>query len=312
MQTCSDIFLIFPHQLFEGIEPLRGKKVLLIEEPLFFTQYRFHIQKLVLHRASMKFYEAYLREQKITVEYYEDERYLQRYQDHTIYLYDVVDDWLSKKLHRHFRQLRILPNPNFLNVQDSNRFLHHYYINRRKELGIFMDNGKPYGGKWSFDSDNRKKLPKEIRIPPGLLFENSHIEEAKTYCQRFDTVGSCENFYYPTTFGEAKINFQHFLSAKFAHFGDYQDAIDGRNPYLFHSNISSSLNNGLLDLGYVIDQVLKQDVPYNAKEGFIRQIIGWREFMLTVYRSSHIPLRTTNFFGFSRKIPPKLLSGKSG
>lgn len=76
MQTPNHLFLIFPHQLFEGIEPLRNKKVLLIEEPLFFTQYRFHIQKLVLHRASMKFYEDYLKAQGIEVEYCEDASYL--------------------------------------------------------------------------------------------------------------------------------------------------------------------------------------------------------------------------------------------
>jgi len=145
-----------------------------------------------------------------------------------------------------------------------------------------------------------------------LSFDNRFIAEAKEYCKKFDTVGECKEFYYPTTFKEAKANLHHFLQNKFKYYGDYQDAIVSSEIFLYHSNISSSLNIGLLSLQEVIYEVAHYDAPYNAKEGFIRQIIGWREFMLTIYKSSHSHLRTANYFNFQNTLSKKLLDGKSG
>lgn len=308
-----EIFLLYPHQLFSNLKNFQDKKVLLIEEPLFFTQFTFHIQKLVFHRASMKFYENYLKSHHIEVEYFEDESYLELYKNDSIFIYDVVDDWLLKKLQQNFSNLTIYPSANFLNVQDSNRFMHHFYINRRKELGILLDSSnKPLGGKWSFDNENRKKLPKEITPPIAFTYTNRFIEEAKEYCKKFKSVGKIEHFYYPITFEEVKANFQYFLHHKLQNFGDYQDAICKTELFIYHSNISIALNSGLLDLHYILDETIKTDAPLNAKEGFIRQIIGWREFMLCIYKSSHVLLRTTNFFNFHKKIPQKILKAQSG
>lgn len=307
-----DIFLVYPHQLFQDITPLKGKKVLLIEEPLFFTLYTFHIQKLVLHRASIKFYESYLHQQGIDVSYYEDESYLEIYSTHQVFIYDVVDAWLSQKIADNFSQLTVLVNPNFLNVEDENRFFYHYYINRRKALGILIDKGKPLGGKWSFDSANRQKIPKDLPIPSELCFENDYIDEAKNYCKKFDSLGECEIFYYPITYEEAKINLDYFLKYKFQDFGAYQDAIHQESHFLFHSNISSSLNIGLINLQELISSILTQNIALNSKEGLIRQIIGWREYMLSIYKTSHIPLRQSNFFGFHHQLSPKLLTATTG
>lgn len=304
-------FILYPHQLFENIEKLRGSKVLLIEEPLFFTLYKFHIQKLVMHRASMKFYENYLLQNNIEVHYFEDESYLNIYKEENITIYDVVDDWLFKKTSKNFKNLTVLDNPNFLNPKDENRFFHKYYINRRKDLELFCPNGKPEGGKWSFDEQNRKKMPKDEFLPLKLVFENEYIIEAKQYCKKFKSFGSCEEFLYPVTFDEAKANLGYFIKNKFHNYGTYQDAIVKDGKFLFHSNISSSLNIGLLDLNHVIEKSSKIDVPFNAKEGFIRQVIGWREFMLSIYKSSHVQLRTTNFFNFKNKMPKKVLQGRS-
>jgi deoxyribodipyrimidine photolyase-related protein len=306
------IFILYPHQLFENIEKLVNYKVVLVEEPLFFTQYNFHIQKLVLHRASMKFYQEYLVENNIEVEYYEDESYLKVYKNLDVTLYDVADDWLFKKVQKNFTKFNVITSPNFLNVDDKNKFLHKYYINRRKELDLFIENGKPTGGKWSFDSDNRKKLPKDMKPFLPLSYENRFIQEAKEYCKKFQTYGKCKDFYYPVTFDEARANFEYFLKYKLEYFGDYQDAIVKKESFLYHSNISSSLNIGLLDLQYIIQRIQQIKAPLNSKEGFVRQIIGWREFMVSIYKSSHISLRTTNYFNFTNKIPQKLIDGKSG
>src|SRR5574344_1765139 len=271
------IFILYPNQLFKNLSNFVDKKVLLIEEPLFFTQYDFHIQKLILHRASMKFYENYLKQKNILVEYFEDETYLELYKDEEIFVYELFDNYLEKKVYKNFSNITTIKNPNFINTNDKNKFLHKFYINRRKELNIFMQNGKPLFDKYSFDEDNRKKLPKDIKIPPTLAFENEFVKE------------------------------------KFENFGFYQDAItkDTKQSFLFHSNISSSLNIGLIDLNELIEKIVNSKAPYNAKEGFIRQIIGWREFMLRVYEDDGVSLRNSNFFEFKNPIPKKILEAKS-
>lgn len=308
----SNIFIIYPHQLFKNIEPLKNKKVLLVEEPLFLTQYRFHIQKVILHRASMKFYEEYLSDNGIEVEYFENEDYLITYKNCMISIYDVVDDWLLKKIKNNFKHLKIFLNPNFFNVHDTSKFLYKYYINRRLELNLFIQDGMPQGGKWSFDSDNRKKLPKSEILPKVQEYENIYIDEARTYCKRFVTNAECTKFFYPVTFEEAEENFEYFLRYKFEKFGFYQDAIVQNESFLYHSNISASLNIGLLDLQTILKKTISYEVPFNSKEGFIRQIIGWREFMLSIYKSNHITMRNSNYFQLENKIPPKLINGNSG
>lgn len=308
------IFILYPHQLFENIENLRDKKVLLVEEPLFFSQYNFHVQKLIMHRASMKFYEKDLKENSIDVEYYEDESYIELYREHEITIYDVVDEYLFKKIKKSFTCLRVLPNPNFIASYDNAKFFHSYYINRRKELKILLEeDNKPQGGIWSFDAQNRKKIPKGMVIPKIVIFENEYIIEAKKYVKKFCSIGESHEFYFPTTFEQAKKVFDDFLTYRFAQFGTYQDAITKDDSFLFHSNISSALNTGLLDTPYVVQKVLAlQDIPLNAKEGFLRQIIGWREFMLRIYKQDGSKLRNTNFFEAKNEIPKTILEARSG
>ena len=308
------VFILYPNQLFQDITKLVNKKVLLIEEPLFFTQYKFHIQKLILHRASMKFYEEYLKSNGINIEYFEDESYIEIYKNEEIFVYELFDNYLEKKVFKNFQNTQVEKNPNFLNPNDKSKFLHKFYSNRRKELNIFMEDGKPLYGKYSFDSDNRKKLPKDIFIPATLSYENRYINEAKQYCKKFNSIGSDETFNYPITFEEANLQLEYFIKEKFYNFGNYQDAItkDENQIYLFHSNISSCLNIGLIDLNYLIEKIVNANAPYNAKEGFIRQIIGWREFMLRVYENDGVTLRNSNFFNFKQKMPKAILEANSG
>ena len=307
------IFIVFPHHLFHDISLLKGKRVLLVQEELFFKQYRFHIQKIILHRASMKAYETYLRSHAIDVVYLEDTAALSSYAKLCIEVYDPVDFDLEKKLKKLFPSLHIYPNPNFIHAQESANLLHTFYVAQRKKLGLLIDDAlKPLGGKWSFDTYNRKKIPKNTQIAPSLCFSNSFIEEAKKYAKKYECVGECDDFYYPTTFGEAKILFEYFLEKKFASFGDYQDALVEHESFLFHSNISCALNIGILDLRYVIEKIAEHPTaPLNAKEGFLRQIIGWREYMLSFYKQKGVALRNSNFFGLKNHMPRKILQAKT-
>jgi deoxyribodipyrimidine photolyase-related protein len=175
-----------------------------------------------------------------------------------------------------------------------------------------VENGKPLGGKWSFDAQNRERLPKEVLKPSFLIYENEYVIEAREYIKRFVTVGEGETFFYPTSHEEARGLLELFICEKFHAYGTYQDAIDRSDSPLFHSLISSSLNIGLLDLEEVIELALNADARYNAKEGFIRQIIGWREFMFSLYKRVSVQQRTTNFFGFNQPMNPILRNGHSG
>ncbi len=136
-------FLLFPHQLFEDVAHLKPYRVYLMETPLFFTQYTFHVQKLILHRASMKYYEAYIRSHQIDVIYVEVEAYektLRSLRHATCY--DVADYDLLKSVKQSLDTLMVWSSPNFYNTKDDTLSMHHFYMNQRKRLGILMDDKK--------------------------------------------------------------------------------------------------------------------------------------------------------------------------
>jgi deoxyribodipyrimidine photolyase-related protein len=306
-------FLLFCHQLFEQIEPLRDHCVYLIEPPLFFTQYRFHVQKLMLHRASMRFYQEYLVEQGIEVVYVEVEQYEEILSDLAqAVMYDVADDYLLRSIRSMIDDLTILSSPSFYDMRDDTRFMHHYYILQRKRLGILIKEDGPVGGSWSYDDQNRQKIPKGKVLPSWQVYENDWIAEAREYVKQFESFGEAAPFYYPVTFSQAREALAQFLSCHFEDFGSYQDAMQPEDSPLFHSLLSSAINSGLLNPREVVAKALQADVPLNAKEGFIRQIIGWREFMRQTYEAIGVAQRTRNYFGFTATIPAKVLAGGSG
>jgi deoxyribodipyrimidine photolyase-related protein len=228
------------------------------------------------------------------------------------FCYDVADFELFQDLKKRLTRLTVLPSPNFIYSPNNALFMHHFYIDQRKRLDILMDHGKPLGGKWSYDSDNRKKISKNIALPKWQTFENQYIEEARGYVKRFHTFGEMATFYYPVTFEDAEKSKHYFFREHFSLFGDYQDAITSEDSPLFHSLLSPALNVGLIDTRELVNDLLQQEVPINAKEGFIRQIIGWREFMRRTYDTIGVKQRTTNFFGFQASIPHKMLRGETG
>ena len=339
----TEISLVFPHQLFEEnpcIAPNRA--VYLVEEHLFFKQFSFHKQKLVLHRASMKHYAGQLAEKQLTVHYIEtsdvrnDVRQLvaSLVEDKIthIHITDVVDYLLMRRLHtacvKHAIQLKIYPSPSFISERLSDYFdtrktyfQTDYYIHQRKQNQILLDEkGKPVGGKWSFDEDNRMKFPKK-ETPPVFNFipADAYIHEAKTYVEQHfsSNYGSVEAPHlFVTNAKDAEQWFRTFLSERFAQFGTYEDAIVNENLVLYHSVLSPLLNIGLLTPAYVLDETLafasKHEIPMNSVEGFTRQLMGWREFIRIVYEKEGVRQRTTNYWKFTRKIPPSFWTGTTG
>lgn len=181
--------LIFPHQLFKDTSHLeKGHPVFMIEEWLFFRQYAFHKQKIALHRASMKFYESFLKKAGFTVEYIDSSSEvsdirklipdLEKKGYGRIRIIDVCDHWLEKRIAGTKLELEIIESPLFINTRDDLKayFQHKksyhqtdFYKQQRLSRDILMKNGKPLGGKWTYDDENRKKYPKN-KMAPAVQF----------------------------------------------------------------------------------------------------------------------------------------------
>ena len=340
----TNVTLVFPHQLFAdhpGIQ--KHRTVYLIEEWLFFRHYRFHKQKLLLHRASMKKYADALVKQDITVDYIEcinelsDVRklidHLARQNVARIHIADVADNWLRRRLEssckQHHIQIVESVTPNFLNTIDEVKpffdgkktyFQTAFYIHQRRQRALLLHpNGQPLGGKWTFDAENRRKYPNSARPPrvtPAKKDRYSREAEAYADLHFSDNPGSMELFIYPTDHAEASLWLDEFLEKRFEKFGNYEDAIVCEEHYLHHAVISPMLNTGLLSPSQILDKALatavEKNIPLNSLEGFLRQIIGWREFIRIVYEREGGKQRTRNYWGFSRKIPQNFWTGETG
>jgi deoxyribodipyrimidine photolyase-related protein len=338
------VTLVFPHQLFKVNPAVDGaRKVYLVEEYLFFSQYKFHQQKLVLHRASMKFYAGYLAGKKITVEYIDaidglsDIRkliarlYKQKIKE--IHFTDTADYLLNRRIAKACAEtginLKEYTTPYFLNTlaevkgyfdKKKTYFQTGFYTEQRKKRNILLDaSGGPEGGQWTYDADNRMKFPKKEKAPViKFAAEDNAVAEAKKYViKNFkDNYGSTEKFIYPTDFAAAEKWLDDFLKERFEKFGIYEDAIVAKENFLHHSVLSPMLNIGLLQPQQIISKAIevsaKYKIPLNSLEGFIRQILGWREFIRIVYEREGVLQRTKNYWGFTRKIPESFWTGTTG
>ena len=338
------INIIFPHQLFLNNPILKNNnEIYLIEEFLFFKQYKFHKQKIAFHRASMKAYQSYLQSLNLKVNYIESNNILSDIRQFkqeiksrnikTINIIDPDDDWLEQRIKALSNNCEINThaNPQFLNKKEDlagffrkdkkSFFQTTFYKQQRKRLGILIDDEqKPVGGKWTYDNDNRKKYPKN-KLPPAVHFPGKSEEwnEAIIYTQNLfsDNPGSISNDrLYPITHKEAQEWLEQFLTYRFYDFGIYEDAIVKEASILNHSILSPLMNIGLIKPNEVINRVLlfseQENIPINSTEGFIRQIIGWREFIRGMYLCKGRFSRTENFWGFNRKIPKSFYDGTTG
>ena len=339
------VSIILPNQLYKDHPAIHHKRpVYLLEEWHFFNQYQFHKEKLVLHRASMKFYEQFLIEQGVVVHYIESNKIQNKCellieQLHSnkvkqIHIVDPVDNWLLEKIKSSCKKygikLTIYDSPNFLNTinqvgdffsKKKTYFQTDFYTWQRKSRNILLEkDGKPLGGKWTYDADNRSKFPKKEAAPklPSAP-PNNYISEAVSYIQKNypNNYGSVnEHHLFAINFDDTEKWLEEFLQDRFEQFGIYEDAIVAKEYVLHHSVLSPMLNVGLISPQQIIDQAItfsnKNNVPLNSLEGFVRQIIGWREFIRIVYEREGSKQRTTNYWKFTRKIPASFWKGTTG
>lgn len=189
-----------------------------------------------------------------------------------------------------------------------------FYRKMREKYQILLEpDGKtPLFGRWNFDAENRKKLPKQVAIPPASPFFRDVTELADLIRNAgVETIGRVDarRFDWPVTREENLRLLQDFLRFRLGHFGDYQDAMTGRDWLLFHSRLSFALNIKLLHPLEVVEAAVaywrqRQDViPYASLEGFVRQIIGWREYMRGIYWAEMPAYRSMNYFEHEAALP---------
>lgn len=303
------LFLIFPTQLFElnkisnDFKSLRIDKIFIIEEPIYFTKYKFHKLKLAFHRASMKCYFDYLKSKKYDVKYYEfKDNYLSDLKNNDIFFYNPIDHTLVKKLEK--TKLTMLESPEFItthedllsyyNSHKDKKFMHdssfyRWQRNRLKILTPISSNAKTGAKSFalSYDKGNREpfsKNQKEVFNPSNN--SNKYITEAKQYVNKHfsDNWGSMDNFIYPITHLGAKKWLKLFIDDRLTNFGKYEDAFHSKIKFGYHSVLSPLLNIGLLTDKDILDALM----PYSKKqinslEGYIRQLIGWKQSMRYLY-----------------------------
>lgn len=339
------VALVFPHQLFEHTPLLAHcDTIYLVEEFLFFKQYSYHQQKIAFHRASMKFYEQYLLSKNVQVVYVnaQEERadvrvlipQLAAKGLDVLHFVDTTDCWLQQRIAKACKefsvQVHTYSSPLFLNsseeiellFQNKKRYFQtDFYKQQRQQRNILLDeHQKPIGGKWTFDDENRLKYPKgKIAPKVEMPLPNEYYQEALSYTQKNFPANYGHlnpDFIYPTTFEESKDWLQEFFKKRFAEFGLYEDAILAGQSILNHSVLTPMLNVGLLLPQYVLEECLKyaaaNNVPINSVEGFVRQIMGWREFIRAMYQLKGSEERTRNYWGFKRAIPASFWTGDTG
>jgi deoxyribodipyrimidine photolyase-related protein len=339
------VFILFPHQLFKSTELLKQTDtVWLVEEELFFNQYAFHKQKLVYHRASMQVYFQQLVKKGFNVVYVEAGEKIAAIKDliaelknkgvERIEAYRVHDDWLERRMSIASSSVKIElvwhESPMFmLGMEEMKKefegkksfFQTSFYISQRKRFSILIEkDGTPVGGKWSFDAENRKPYPKGKNAPSlRQPVMDDQRKEAITYIEKRypNNPGVISGqLVYPITHAEAEKWLDDFLQHRFVEFGLYEDAMVTGQHVLHHSVLTPMLNVGLLTPAQVIDKVIayaqQQDVPMNSLEGFVRQVVGWREFICGIYDVAGRKQRTNNYWGFTRKIPESFYKGSTG
>lgn len=339
--------LLFPHHLFSDSVLLeKNRKIVLFEDPLFFFDeefpVHFHRQKLMLHRASMKRYESSLKEKGYDVQYIS---FLNKKSVHNVlvdlaktgvdqlFLYDVSDDVLHKRVIKAAEEtgLELCWNesPLFMTPKGvlSDFFskrkklqMTPFYTFQRKRLDVLMTSeGKPLGGKWTYDVENRKKLPKDLHIPELIhVQELEEMKEARDYVNKNfpDAYGEDLSLFYPIDTAGSRRWLDDFFENRFADFGPYEDAFEADEGSLFHSVLTPMLNIGLITaeevLKKALDYAADHDVPLASLEGFVRQIMGWREFMRAMYALKGRKIRSSNFWKHKRKLPSSFWKGETG
>lgn len=327
----------------DGFEPKRDR-VLMVEVAEETTYVPHHKQKLAFILSAMRHFAQDLRDDGIAVDYValtdpenmgsfgsELKRAVQRLRPKRIIVTEP-GEWRVRRMMDAWPDELGCP----VEIRDDDRFLcsradfaawadgrkayrmEFFYREMRRRSGLLMENDEPVGGRWNFDSENRKSLPKGERPPKRLRIAPDAVtqEVLELVANRFpDHFGELDGFGWAVTRPDALTALDHFIADALPRFGDFQDAMAEDEPFLYHGLISAYLNVGLLQPREVCQAAelafKKGTVPLNAAEGFIRQILGWREYVRGIYWLEMPRYAQTNVLGAKRKLPWFYWSGET-
>ncbi len=344
----SSGFLIMGTHLFplSFLHSYQALPCLMIEDESLCRYVKYHKHKLIYTLTSMRLYCKALQEKDFSVKYValklnsENQdffvallEFIKKFNLSQIITFDIEDRFFEKKLKNFFTKhkvnWKIIPSPLFLNpiedfqeyLNDSKPFLKTYYQRQRKKHNILIDEDfKPTGGQWSFDENNRKPVPAKLDIPDVPTIKNDYLELeiVKKLVDSFfkDHPGASKNFWLPVTRRDALSWMKNFFDHRFENFGSYQDAIHFKTPFLFHSVLACFINSGLITAKEVIEKALDRfensDIALHSVEGFIRQILGWREFIRGIDSVYGEQQAQANHWNHHRKINDVWYTGDSG
>lgn len=297
MNSKNGLFIIFPNTLFEDIKTIETlindnklQKILIIEDSTYFTKFKFHKQKLILHRSTMKYYYDFLQNklQKIDIEYIDNEKannfWKKEAKKYQLYCFDPIDHQLFQKIIKANSTSIIFDNLSFMETNDDlknykekndkdhpNKYRHDdFYKWNRIRLNVFLQKNteKPLFGKWTFDNENRKSFPSNYNEPSHNSFishltTKEYFNEAKKYVENnfannFGDEVDNNNFLQPITHNNAKKILNDFVEDKIDTFGEYQDAVLKNVIIGQHSFLSSALNIGLITAKECLEKVLNK------------------------------------------------------
>ena len=344
-EAIMQLRLVFPNQLFSSALEIDTQPLILIEHPLFFTEQPFHVQKLMLHDVSMRLYCERAQASGKTAAIIpldscrnpaDMAEALRRFGSpgDTLVCWDLVDDRLEQVMREVAEMLgmalEIEDTPAFLTdraalgeyriKRPNSTRMADFYAWQRRRLDILMTpDGKPVGGVWSLDAENRKRLPKGASPPEKepLRYNARETELLANAARRFaGSPGDADGFCHPVTPEQADYELDCFLSERFQQFGEYEDAIEENKITLYHSRLSAAINAGLLDPAHVLKVALEfaqtHGVPLNSVEGFVRQIIGWREYMRATYVWFGPQMRESNGLTYKNDLPKGFWDASTG
>lgn len=320
-------------------------RILMVEAESFADRRAYHPHKLTLVFSAMRHFRDELREAGHEVEYRQTETFGDALDTHfEAHPGDDLTmprpashgaaDRLRELVEARDGSLSFVANPTFLltpaafdewadsrSTKNPDRFrLEPFYRHMRREAGVLMDGDDPEGGEWNYDDQNRETPPEDWEPPETPTFEpDETTREVESWvAETFDTfvdVDEAAPFAWPVTREQALAALEQFVNARFETFGPYQDAMVAGEWALSHSLLSSSINLGLLTPMEVIERAERAysdgDAPLNSVEGFVRQVLGWREFMRHVYRRSMPDLAEANQLDQTRSLPEAYWSGET-
>lgn len=298
------MFLILPNQLYDKKFINIDEKIVIYEHPHYFTKYNYNKKKLILHRASMKYYYEYLKNNGYDVLYID---YNKKLPNNNYNYFDPIDEIKIKGT--------MFESPNFIMTKiqyekyrtKTDKFTFtNFYMWCKKEINLYPE------------LSSKDKMNRQIykgTIQPTTFNNNSNIfvVNAIKYVEKHfsNNYGDTNNFFYPITHKTAKEWLNTFLKNKLHNFGPYQDYVKQNNTYMFHSILSSSINIGLLNPMDIIKELhkYKNKVPINSFEGYLRQLF-WREYQR--YTFIYIDWKGANYFGNNKKLSSKWYEGNTG